>query len=261
MLHGQAGNDGVIARTRRRMHHQHAADIRAGGEAKGRGGQILRRHVLADRLVVAQIKAGTQHGIARQPPGADGGADDRQVVAANGRARDSVSAAASRSSSRFTHSTPARRNAASNARSAAAVGVHHPQAGADRHHRPQLGGGACGGQEQPMVLDPADVQQDRAGVRVARQPVQHHAVADVVVVADADDMAEANSVRLRPVDHRAADGGGLRHQRKPPGRRLDVRARGIEAELSAPRGRRNAVQARGHRCASHAPEDLRLRRG
>jgi hypothetical protein len=51
-----------------------------------------------------------------------------------GRARDNVSAAASSSSSRRVHSTPARRS----------------------------------GKEDAMVLDAPDIQQDRPGARIAR---------------------------------------------------------------------------------------------
>jgi hypothetical protein len=94
--------------------------------------------------------------------------------------------------------------------------VQQPQAGPQRHHRPQPGGGAGGGEEAPRIADAAYVQQDRAGARIAAQPVQHHREADILVAAGAQHMAESHAVRRRPVQHRAADGTGLRHQRHPP---------------------------------------------
>ena len=81
-----------------------------------------------------------------------------------------------------------------------------------------------------VVLDAADVQQDGAGAGVARQPVERHAEADIGVGADADDVAEADAVRLRPVDHRAAQRGGLRDQRQAPGRRRDMGPGGVQVQ-------------------------------
>ena len=74
------------------------------------------------------------------------------------------------------HSTPAAAAPPRARSSASPVGFRRPAAaGADRHHRPQPRCSAGGGQEQPPVLELADVQQDRAGAGIARQPVQHHA--------------------------------------------------------------------------------------
>ncbi len=148
-----------------------------------------------------------------------------------GRARDRVSAAVSRSSRRATHSTPARRNAASNASSPVPEGSSQQAAGPDRHDRAQPRRRAGGRQEDPAVLDAAHVQQDGAGARIARQPVERHAEAEIGVAADADDVAEADAVRPGPVQHRAAQRGGLRHQRQPPLGRRQVGARGVEAQL------------------------------
>ena len=62
------------------------------------------------------------------------------------------------------------------------------------------------------------------------EPVEDAAEADIRVAADADDVAEADAVRPGPVDHRAAQGGRLRHQPEPAGRRRDMRAAGVQAD-------------------------------
>ena len=147
-----------------------------------------------------------------------------------GRARARISAAASRSSRLVTHSTPARRSAASKARSAAPLGSASRAARPDRHHRPQPRRGAGGGQEGAAVPQLPDIEQDRAGAGIARQPVQHQAEADIRAAADADDVAEADAVRLRPVQHRAAQRRRLRDQPDPAGGRRQMRARGIQPD-------------------------------
>jgi len=108
--------------------------------------------------------------------------------------------------------------------------VPQPAAGVDRDHGAQPRRGAGRRHEAPAVLDAADVEQDRAGAGVAGQPVEHQAEADVGAAADADHVAEADAVRLRPVQHRPAQRRGLRNQRHPAGLRLEVRAGRVEAE-------------------------------
>ena len=81
-----------------------------------------------------------------------------------------------------------------------------------------------------MVLDAADVQQDGAGVGVARQPVQGQSETDIGIGAQPDDVAEPDSVRSRPVDHRSAERRGLRNQRQPARRRRDMRPRGVQIQ-------------------------------
>ena len=55
-------------------------------------------------------------------------------------------------------------------------------------------------------------------------------MADIEMVADTHDMAKADSIRLRPVDHRPTHRAGLRNQRQPASGRCDVGFRGVQAE-------------------------------
>ena len=96
-----------------------------------------------------------------------------------GRARARISAAASRSSSVVTQRTPARRSAASKARSVPPLGSAIATARLDGHHRPQPRRSASRREERAAIPQLPDVEQDRAGAGVARQPVQHKAEADI----------------------------------------------------------------------------------
>ena len=104
----------------------------------------------------------------------------------------------------------------------AAVIVQQPQTGPDRHHRAKPRGGSGRGQEQAMVLDAADVQQDRAGIGVARKPVERRPETDVRVGAEAHNVTETHPVRTGPVDYRPAQRRRLRDQRQLPGWRRDM---------------------------------------
>ena len=115
--------------------------------------------------------------------------------------------------------------------------------GTHRHHRAQARGGAGSGEEHAAVTDMADIEQDGAGAGIAGQPVEHRGEAEIGVAAHPHDMAEADAVGLRPVQHRAAEGGGLGDQRHLAGPGQQMRARGVQADA----GHRDAERARPHR--------------
>ena len=220
------------------MHHQHAADFAGAGQQRGRLGQL-------DRVVGAHIDdvVGRRgHADAGRRAGGKGagqeGADDlacflRQGGQAQPVAQGGVGAELRRADGigddgeRFAAGRPgagegfrrgqkvfqARHDQGAAAPQGgdqggvgAAGGIEQQAAGADGNHRAQPGGGAGGREEDAAVLDPADVEQDGAGARIARQPVEHDAEADIGVGAEADDVAETNPVRLGPVQHGAAHG-------------------------------------------------------
>jgi hypothetical protein len=108
--------------------------------------------------------------------------------------------------------------------------IVEPRACADRHDRARARRGAGGGDELPSVLDAADVEQDRRRTGIARQPVQRMGEAEIGVAADADDVAEADALRLRPIQHRPRDRRGLRHQRQLALARRQVAERGVEPD-------------------------------
>ena len=90
--------------------------------------------------------------------------------------------------------------------------------------RAQPGGGAGGGDEAAGVAQVADVQQHRAGIGIAGEPIQHQAEAHIGIPANAGDGGEAHAVRRRPIQHHAAQGGGLGDQGEPTRRRGDMGA-------------------------------------
>ncbi len=159
-----------------------------------------------------------------------------------GGARVRVSIAASRSCRRETVSTPARARAASNTASARPVGSIRRLPARRATTGAQPGRGAGGGQEGPAVAHAADIQQDRPDAGLARQEVQHLREADSGIAADADDLAESDPVRLRPVQHRPAQRCGLRHQRHPPWLRRQVRQRGVQLQRRAGNAERPGAQ-------------------
>ena len=164
---------------------------------------------MGDGFIGAQMQPLAQHAVRRQPARADGVADDRQRIAANrlgagqglGRRQQVLQPLDAQ------HAGPAQRGL--KRQIGRAVLIQQPQPRTDRHHRAQPGGSARGRQEQPMVLDPANIQQDRAGMRIPRQPVQRHAEADVGVGAQSHDMTKSHPIRPRPIHHRSAERRGL----------------------------------------------------
>ena len=224
----------------RRVHHQDAADAGRCGSRSCQRRQtrgIVRLHV---DDVARQLQSVAQHRVRRHPSGADRVGDDAQRLAAHrpgagedfGRRQQVLEAGDAQ------HARPAQRRLEGALRGAARVGEH--AARPNRHHRAQPRRGAGGGEEGAPVPQLPDVEQDRAGAGIARQPVQHQAEADIRAAADADDVAEADAVRLRPVQHRAAQRRRLRHQADPAGRRRQMRPRGIQPDA----GHRDAERFR-----------------
>ena len=191
-----------------------------------------------------------QRRVGGEPAGADAVGDDRQRLAA----RRTGAGQGFRGGQQILEAADAEHAGAAQGGLEGQFGlagavVQQAAAGADGHHRAKPGGGAGGGQEGAAVLQPADVEQDGAGVGVAGEPVEHEAEADIRVAADADDMAEADAVRPGPVDHRAAQGGRLRHQPEAAGRRRDMRAAGVQADA----GDGEAEGARAEHAHAGAP--------
>jgi hypothetical protein len=224
------------------MHHQNGAHLRCGGGGRGEvRKQVGRIGCNMDDLVVClcsvpcgrqprQTQPVAQRRIGCHPAGTDCVGDDRQGIPASQtgagerfRRRQQILEAGDAK-----HASASQRRLERSFGPAARVGEQG--AGADRHHRTQEGRGAGSGEEGPAVLQVPDVEQDRAGAGIARQPVKHQAETDIGIAADADDVAEPDTVWLGPVQDGAAQGGGLRHQPQPSGRRWQMRARGVQPD-------------------------------
>ncbi len=253
-LHGVAGCRESLGRRRigaagRRLHHQDAADARCAGGGLRQRRQARRVIRLDVDDVGGQSQPVAQHRVGGHPAGADRVGDDAQCLAADragtgedfGRGQQVVEIGDAQ------HARATQRGLEGTFRGAARVRQH--ATGPDRHHRPQPRCGAGGGEKRPPVAQLPDVEQDRAGARVAGQPVQHQAEADIGAVADADDVAEADAVRLRPVQHRAAQRCRLRHQSEPAGRHRQMRARGVQSDA----GHRDAERFRAQHANAAAP--------
>ena len=123
---------------------------------------------------------------------------------------------------------PQRRNAASNTRSATPDGSgSRPPARIATIGRSRAAARAAE-MKRAAVADAADVEQDGAGAGVAAEPVQDRGEAEIGIAADADDVAEADAVGLRPVEHGAAQRRRLRDQREPAGPGWQMTGGGVE---------------------------------
>jgi hypothetical protein len=103
-------------------------------------------------------------------------------------------------------------------------------AGLDGQHRLVAGGGAGRRDELAGVADGLDVEQDGADVRMGAQIVDGVAEVDVEVVAQGDEMREADAARRGPVQHRRAQGAGLADEGHLAGLGRLVQETGVETQ-------------------------------
>src|SRR3546814_17167616 len=80
------------------------------------------------------------------------------------------------------------------------------------------------------MYDRFDVEQDRPGLRVGEQEVQHVAEIDIRHVAARNDVAEADAAVRRPVQHGGDHHDGLAADSDVAGSRLVVADAGNEGE-------------------------------
>ena len=80
-------------------------------------------------------------------------------------------------------------------------------------------------------FDRLDVQQDGARSWVAGQVVQHVAEVHVGVLAQRDEVREADGSGARPVEHRGHQRARLRNEGQLAGRGIGVREAGIQADV------------------------------
>ena len=97
-------------------------------------------------------------------------------------------------------------------------------------HRLAARGGARRRHEFAPVRDPLGIKQDRAGVRVGGEIVEHVAEIDIGHVAERDDMREADAARRRPIEHRGDHRARLADERDVAGRRREMREARVEPE-------------------------------
>ena len=204
-----------------------------------------------------QREAVAQHGVCGHLGGTDSIGDDRQALAAPPRTKHRAGTGEGFSRAQqigeafdAQHATTAQHRLECSVRQP--LGIAQPGAGPDRYHRAQPGGGTGGGNKAPRVADVADIEQDRPGIGVARQPVEHQAKADIRIAANPGDGGKANTVRLRPVQHHPAQRRRLRHQRQAARARQQMGARHIKPQLR----HRHAERARTEGADAGRPRRL-----
>ena len=101
--------------------------------------------------------------------------------------------------------------------------------GLDGDDGAQPGGGAGGRHEGAGVRHGADVEQDGADAGLAGQNVEDGRGIEPALEAEADDVAETDAVRLGPVEHGAAQGGGRRDDGERATGGGDVAEGGVQA--------------------------------
>ncbi len=174
----------------------------------------IRRQAGGDRILRGrgqhgQWDAGFQCRVGREPAGADGVRDDGHRVAPR------RAAAGERFSGRqeflqmahYEHAGAVQRRAEYVI--SAARWVQQPAARADGDHGAQAGRGTRGADEGTAPAHAADVHQNKAGIGIARQPIQTHGEAEIGTAAQADDVTEADAVWGGPIHHGAGQRGGL----------------------------------------------------
>ena len=114
-------------------------------------------------------------------------------------------------------------------------------AGLDDEHRLVARRRARGRHELARLLDRLDVEQDRARARVARQPVEHVAEIDVGMLAERDEVREADAAAARPVEHRGDERARLRDEGQAAG--FDIRVREARVQLRMRRQQAEVVGA------------------
>jgi hypothetical protein len=106
------------------------------------------------------------------------------------------------------------------ARSGVAAGFQHD-------HGLQPRGIAQGRDEAGRLAHPFDVEQDRVGMGIGGEILEHLAEVDVDGIAQRDERREPEVMRSGPVGNRRAERAGLGDQREPPLRRAVGQDRGV----------------------------------
>jgi len=96
-------------------------------------------------------------------------------------------------------------------------GAHRKAAGLHDDHRLAAGGDSRRRHEFSRRGDRFDIKQDRAGILVGRQEIEHVADIDVRHLAERHEIGKADLPGTRPVDHRGQDRAGLRQEGKRSG--------------------------------------------
>ena len=106
----------------------------------------------------------------------------------------------------------------------------HGMARLQHQHRFAPRRGARCRHEFAPVGDPLGIKQDRAGIRVGGEVVEHVAEIDIGHVAERDDMREADAARRRPVEHRGHHRARLADEGNVARRRREMREAGVEPD-------------------------------
>ena len=103
-------------------------------------------------------------------------------------------------------------------------GLHHD-------HRFVARRSACRRHELARRLDRFDVQQDGAGLRVARQVVEQVAEVDIGVLAQRHEVRKADRACAGPVEHGGHQGTRLRHEREFARQRIGMREARVQPDM------------------------------
>ena len=100
----------------------------------------------------------------------------------------------------------------------------------DHDHRLHTRCGPARRHELARAGNHLDVQQDRPGLGIAGEVVQHVAEVDIGHVAKRDQVREADAARRRPVDRGGHYRARLSNQGEVPRQRIDRRKAGVQAD-------------------------------